>query len=532
MLCRASGWSATVWAALWLSAGCRFSDPRAHDERACQHYARETCARLSACSPWVIEQTYQPARGCREALTGPCVDSLAEPDVLSNADGVFACGDTMEHVTCSQLVNNELPSSCRAPRGRRGDGVACEVDAQCASARCVQHPHTGRGTCREQVQSGGSCANPSDCRPPLVCAPNRRCTALGGRSVACSTNRPCRYPLACLDDDCAPSATGACRGDECDPRSPERIGTACTAYASALCAQLASCSPALLTSVYGELDVCGERTQGACERSASAAHAVGTGAGIALCAAALDTISCEDLLNNSLPEACRPLPGQLDDTSACAEHAECASLRCARADDTLCGRCAELANEGERCATASDCAVGLVCTTAALCALPLAERGRCASDRPCAFPLVCAAGACSTTLASGSPCDPKADRCNTFAGQVCGPLSLVCEPLRYERAGGPCGWVDGGWTACSQGATCVESGATSHCVAAAAVGAACSFARSWLSAPRALRRQRLYGGQRIGVHVMRSPIRATRLLAAGMPAEVASSAHLCYLYAP
>ena len=387
---------------------------------------------------------------------------------------MFACGDTMAHVTCNQLVNNDLPSSCLAPRGRRADGVACAVDAQCASARCVQPQHTGLGTCQELAGSGGACADPSDCRPPLVCAANRRCAGLGKRNVACSKNRPCRYPLACLDEDCALSDTGVCRGDECDPRSPERIGTACASYASALCAQLASCSPALLTSVYGELDVCGERTRGACERSASAADAVGTGAGIALCATALGTLSCEDLLNNSLPEACRSLPGQRENSSACGEHAECASLRCARGQDEPCGRCEEPANEGEACTSATDCAGGLVCTTAQLCALPLAERGSCATDRPCAFPLVCAAGACSATLASGSQCDPNRDRCNAFAGEVCGPLSLVCEPLRYERAAGPCGYVAGGWTACSQGATCVETGATSHCVPAAADGEACS----------------------------------------------------------
>jgi hypothetical protein len=380
----------------------------------------------------------------------------------------------MEHVTCSQLVNNELPSSCLASRGRRADGVACEVDAQCASARCVQRQHADLGTCQELVGSGGSCAELSDCRPPLVCAANRRCAALGKRGTACSKNRPCRYPLSCLDDDCVPSATGVCHGDECDPRSPERIGTACAAYASALCTQLASCSPALLRSLYGELAVCGERTRGACERSASAAAAVGTGAGITLCATALSAVSCEDLLNNSLPEACRPLPGQRDNPSACGEQAECASLRCARASDALCGHCAELANEGEPCTSASDCAGGLVCTTAELCALPLAERGTCAADRPCAFPLVCAGGACSATLAAGSACDPKADRCNAFAGEVCGPLSLVCEPLRYERAAGPCGYVDGGWTACTQGATCSGSGATSHCLPAAADGEACS----------------------------------------------------------
>ena len=59
MLCRASRLSAWAWAALWLTFGCSFVNPRAQDELACRHYARETCARLSSCSPWVIEQTYQ-----------------------------------------------------------------------------------------------------------------------------------------------------------------------------------------------------------------------------------------------------------------------------------------------------------------------------------------------------------------------------------------------------------------------------------------------------------------------------------------
>ncbi|MEY4511592.1 MAG: hypothetical protein RLZZ450_3714 [Pseudomonadota bacterium] len=473
---RPSGASATLWAALWSTAACSFDNPHAHDESACQQYARETCARLSSCSPWVVEQTYQTDRGCRRALATSCVGSLGQPDVLSSAAGVSGCAEAMKRVACSQLVNNELPSSCGAPRGRRPHGVVCQVDAQCASARCARDEQAGHGTCQELVGRGGRCTEPADCQPPLVCAANRRCTALGKRGVACSDGRPCRSPLSCLDDDCTLAATGVCRGDECDPRSPERIGTACGAYASALCNRIESCSPALLNSVYGERTRCEERTRGACERSASAADAVGTGAGIALCASALDAVSCEDVLNNWWHETCRPLPGRRENTRACSEHAQCASLRCARKKNEACGRCTEPAAGGEPCTDGSDCAGGLVCTSAQLCALPVAERGSCTTDQPCAFPLLCIGGNCVPTLLLGDKCDPMADRCNAFAAEVCGPLSMLCEPLHYEPKAGPCGYIDGGWTACSQGAACVNAAGKSHCVPAPADGEVCSTA--------------------------------------------------------
>lgn len=474
MLIRASASSANAWVALCLTVGCSFVDPHADDTTACTFYARETCARLSSCSPWVIEQSYQSASGCRKTLSKSCLDSLAPADVLSSAAGVFDCASTMKSVTCSQLINNELPLDCHAPRGRRADGSGCEVDAQCASARCVKGLHDERGSCQELADKGGACADASDCEAPLICAANGRCSELGKRGVVCSENRPCRYPLSCLDDDCSPSTTGVCGGAECDPRSPERLSTACTEYAAALCTQLASCSPALVASVYGDVDVCSERTLGACQRSASAADSVGTGAGIAGCAAALSAVSCDDLLNRSLPEVCRLLPGQRDENRVCGEDAQCASLRCARAKDKPCGSCTKLGNEDEPCLSDSDCARGLRCSEAQVCARPLVELGSCTTNHPCAFPWVCAAGRCSATLTLGSNCDPQEDRCNPFTSEICGPLTLVCEPLRYEPAAGPCGYVDGGWTACGRGAACVLSGDIRRCVPAAAEGEACS----------------------------------------------------------
>lgn len=300
----------------------------------------------------------------------------------------------------------------------------------------------------------------------------------------CSPDKPCSFPLACVEDTCTGAATpdSEC-SDLCPTPTPgqekepaEVIGMACQAYADDVCASLARCTPALVTSVYGDPEQCELATRDACERAAAAEDVYSTSAGIMGCGTALQTVSCEEMLNRDLPEDCRLYPGTRTNDSVCSVDAQCMSKRCALDTSESCGTCQELAEEGGSCLRETDCQVGLVCPSSRVCTRPRTGNESCAADQPCAYPLVCAGDTCKTALPKGARCDVKKDACNTYLGDICGPVSNVCESLRYAGPGAVCGFVGTGWTVCKQSASCVGDPGSQRCKPAAGEGEACTDA--------------------------------------------------------
>jgi hypothetical protein len=457
-----------VCVSCWLlsaAVGCVTYDPL-EGARGCEAYAIGTCQTYARCSPMLIE-AYSSIEGCVAALADSCTSGLRQPDALGSGAGAEACGLQMSALDCTALWNGELPWGCQPPAGRRGDGAPCSVGAQCASTRCEKLS----GTCAELALVGQSCVGFGDCSYGLVCGPAQQCIALAQFGQACSDIQPCRSPLYCSNAVCVAELPMLPQVELRDP------AVECDAFARALCTRLDGCSKFLVPGSYGSMQACVARTTQTCTDGLSLPDTAATALGLAGCTAALSDASCNAVLENAAPEACRLVPGARPDGAACASDSQCASTRCSHtAASARCGVCAARAQAEAFCTASSDCEYGLVCTSDSKCRAPAPEGAPCDTTRPCAMPLLCAAGICQAALQQGASCDSAADHCDTFAGLSCDYTSMRCATWTQSAAGQACGYITQGWAACIGSARCnLNSNTwTGTCEAPAADSGACT----------------------------------------------------------
>jgi hypothetical protein len=448
--------------------GCATYDPL-EAERGCSGYAIGTCQTYARCAPTLVE-SYGSMDGCQAALTDACTYNLQQPDVLGSGAGAAACGTLMTQLDCNDLLNNELPGGCQAPAGRRGDGAACTVGAQCASTRCQRDtPAATSGTCAEPALLAQPCFALTDCAQGLICGTQGRCIALAQAGQACGDTQPCRAPWLCLNGLCAAAP----------PPPPPKVAldpqVECATFSRTLCARLESCSAFLVIGAYGSQDVCVTRSTRACLDNFALPDTITSAEGLAGCTAALGSLGCGPLLENGWPEACQLAPGARVDGLACSSDAQCASTRCTRATRAArCGVCAPRAQAEQPCLASSDCLLGLVCASDDKCRAPAALGMPCDTTHPCAAPQMCAAGTCQAALANGASCDYANDRCDAYAGLSCDYTTSRCKPWVRSPAGQACGYTSQGWAACSGGATCRYGTQNALCEAPAQDGAACA----------------------------------------------------------
>ncbi|MGZ6092352.1 MAG: hypothetical protein ACXWUG_10055 [Polyangiales bacterium] len=259
---------------------------------------------------------------------------------------------------------------------------------------------------------------------------------------------------------------------------------ACTDYAAAVCDKLSSCISIYVAANLGDIATCNTRYKNQCLGNTGAPSTSLTGNAIAGCAAAAKTASCNDLLDNKLPEACLPKAGGLADGQACGDDNQCKSAFCGFNDGSkICGVCTAAPGAGAACADGSKCGPGLKCSTSKKCAAAVAAGGACDADKPCGVGSTCVSGTCAKWLGEGASCTSgtTAD-CDTFQSLFC--LNNKCVKFNFTAdAGGVCGAeVDmaskmvTSVTACTKKGTCKNIDMKTFkgtCAAAAADGAAC-----------------------------------------------------------
>jgi hypothetical protein len=457
---------------LCASASCHIVDPAAEAANGCAEYAADACQAYARCGAAFLAP-FGSIGGCNRQLAEACTNALAQPDGVGSGAGAAACGQLMLSLDCNAILNGDLPPGCQAPAGRRSDGVPCNVGAQCASARCAKQTLDDEwGNCRERLALGESCLNQIDCQAGMVCSTKNTCVVLGQDGQPCSDAAPCRAPLLCSGGRCQTAAAICADPQNCSVADPAEDAAACQAFAAAICARIGSCAPALITSEYGDQASCTTRNAAACVLGLHAPDSVSSAAGLASCTSALPDLSCHALLENAMPATCRLADGVRLNGQSCSSHTQCASTRCARAANMACGTCTTLALADQPCAASGDCSSGLVCS-AGVCRAPAALGASCDAAHPCAYPLSCARGSCATALAANAPCQWDADRCDRYAGLVCGS-SNTCMPWRNASAGQPCASAASGWAVCSAGASCSSTAADGGvCEAPVSDGSAC-----------------------------------------------------------
>jgi hypothetical protein len=199
------------------------------------------------------------------------------------------------------------------------------------------------------------------------------------------------------------------------------------------------------------------------------------------CAQALQQQTCPDFLAGlAVPASQCPAagPGQLENGAACAVSGQCRSGYCDRAENQVCGACADRGGIGKNCDQNADCVSPLVCTiesgaTSGSCmmAAPAAMRSKAgdpcgtAGQAACDTGLVCVGTGMARTCqaqrnVSGAPCDATrkmAPDCDGALFLSCNRMTSICERQKLVEVGQPCADLpDGSFAVCRSGANCVR----------------------------------------------------------------------------
>jgi len=252
----------------------------------------------------------------------------------------------------------------------------------------------------------------------------------------------------------------------CGSTAPEERNpdAACTDLYTAVCTQLAACSP-VFAILDGSVDACVTRRSSDCKKSYLGPSSNESAADLEACFRAIAPASCETLLpflfeSYALPDACAGLHGSGAPNAPCAGPDQCASAVCIEQapyaqDDDACGHCGAGHAAGDICNTLRDCARGLACANGT-CVQYASIGEACDAARPCHAGAFCSGGSCARVAAEG-------EACTSSLG--CG-LDLVCNKVTHRcakpvasggQAGATCGAAaSGDVDACAYGFVCSE----------------------------------------------------------------------------
>ncbi|MBI2388185.1 MAG: hypothetical protein HYV09_01100 [Deltaproteobacteria bacterium] len=287
----------------------------------------------------------------------------------------------------------------------------------------------------------------------------------------------------------------ACSSCSTTNDAPADVGDAqidgCEALATAYCARLDGCAPAVVFRAFGDTETCRKRVVLDCGSAIGAAGAHLQRSGLENCAEAVTTMACTDLFTGLHPSACAKPEGERISGAGCSYAAQCRSscLRTSVSVDRWCGRCDPEPTEPECDAVAphefqlvkpidvpglsrgtdrSGCPQGLVCSGEKRCVEGAAQGAACSDTEPCLRPLVCDGGTCKKLGARAAPCGLGMVACNVYEGLWC--ASGRCVDIRKADEGQPCpADLGGNIPLCARSSTCVEG----TCVPTKPDGAAC-----------------------------------------------------------
>jgi hypothetical protein len=165
------------------------------------------CNKLQQCAPIALKVAYGDMSTCIQRLGLACTATTTAPGVTDTPAEFAACANDYAALSCSDMLNNVEPSSCKI-KGSRADGEPCGSDEQCQSAFCKTNG-SNCGACGEPAAAGDPCTKNADCASGLVCATGVCKTPVdaGGQ---CTDKSDCASGLTCKSGTCAlPGGAGA-----------------------------------------------------------------------------------------------------------------------------------------------------------------------------------------------------------------------------------------------------------------------------------------------------------------------------------
>lgn len=362
--------------------------------------------------------------GGADGECGPVAQG-SDPRGNCSDQGPESCGDTGAcdgAGACAKYAANTLCTTSRCDAGVRTLPRQCDGAGTCVDA--------GTQACEDGECTGtvchGQCEHDTDCSSAEFCdAVSGACTPKRANGTTCQSNLPnqCQSGICADGVCCDTSCSGKCEGCASGACTPHRAGedpeSDCTGAAPESCADDGMCDGS-----------------GGCRK-----WLVGTPCGTDACAGSTYT-----------PAA------QCDGSGSCATLGSvgCAPYVCAG------DRC------GDSCASAADCAPGVLCDAAThTCKSPLPSGAACSSAAQCASGYR-VDGRCCTTACDG-PCEAcsVAKRGVGLDGE-CGAVAAGTDPDKecLDEGVASCGHTG----VCSGGLSCASYGAGSVCEPAACIG--------------------------------------------------------------
>lgn len=253
---------------------------------------------------------------------------------------------------------------------------------------------------------------------------------------------------------------------------------ACMNYAQANCNATAQCSPYVLTSNFGSMETCIERSYLFCKGIVFLPGNSWNETTLNACADGLNTVNCDEFKSQFFRGgifACRPLPGSLADGSACSDASQCQGAYCKPNFGNICGTCVPRSDKAAPCNLPLDCADGLTCLNGT-CVPEQPVGAMCVPGQmPCAFPLACRNNVCEPSSSTeGTACDPNMlTDCDGFLGLYCDPQTLMCKNAQFAGTGEPCGFMNGQRFDCAAAGSCDQKNQPNLCMAPSPDGGSC-----------------------------------------------------------
>jgi hypothetical protein len=170
----------------------------------CEELHDSLCAKIDECVPLHIKLTFGDVENCakRQALT--CANTMAAPGSTVTPAQAMTCITDIDDAICEQIVDRNLPASCRF-MGTRDTGMACTEGSQCKTGYCTRPNDEMCGVCGAPGAANAVCEEDDDCAPSLVCHPDdKKCVAPTAMGMPCTDAVPCRLGLRCAAGTCMP----------------------------------------------------------------------------------------------------------------------------------------------------------------------------------------------------------------------------------------------------------------------------------------------------------------------------------------
>lgn len=270
--------------------------------------------------------------------------AVAAGSVEYHTDAVQGCIDATEKKACAELDQRGSDACEAAITGTRAKGDACDLDEECVGSLICEVKDACPGTCVDRYAAGLPCGSDDQCADGLVCSQvTAHCVKPPQEGEACGggVEAQCDGGLLCKGEDKSKMQPGSCvtadsvtlgdAGDACDPSTLALCKTGLSCVVTAV-------SPAVTWE---------------CKQPGASGAPCGIGLPEDCPVGEYCPVTTADVVAMTLEATCTPLPAAgaacatrpFDSLETCVPYARCA------AD----GKCVNLRNLGESCATSDVC---------------------------------------------------------------------------------------------------------------------------------------------------------------------------------